>query len=204
MPTSTALLPPAAPSPIGDRLARGLTDEQLLVLVRTGSASAYSELYRRHATEVRRFARTLVPASDVDDIVSDAFMRTLQAISRGHGPVDSPIRYLMVTVRNVSLTLHAARARDLAATLADKPERTARAADASETDERMIAAFGSLHPRWRQVLWWIDVEGFTAAEVAAEVDTSPNAVSALVYRARTALRAAYVAEGDRARARADA
>jgi hypothetical protein len=42
------------------------------------------------------------------------------------------------------------------------------------------------------VLWHLDVEGRKPHELAEVLELSPNGVSALVYRARSALREAYL------------
>jgi hypothetical protein len=54
------------------------------------------------------------------------------------------------------------------------------------------AAYESLPERWRSVLWHLEVEGHKPQELAEALDVSPNSVSALVYRARSGLRQAYL------------
>jgi len=53
-------------------------------------------------------------------------------------------------------------------------------------------AFRQLPQRWRCVLWYTEVERRAPAEVAELLDLTPNGVAALAYRAREALRQAYL------------
>ena len=59
-------------------------------------------------------------------------------------------------------------------------------------DEAAARAFHSLPERWQLVLWHVEVEGQRPAEVAPLLGVKANAVSALAYRAREGLRAAYL------------
>ena len=59
-------------------------------------------------------------------------------------------------------------------------------------DEAASRAFHSLPERWQLVLWHLEVEGQQPAEVAPLLGVKANAVSALAYRAREGLRAAYL------------
>lgn len=62
--------------------------------------------------------------------------------------------------------------------------------DSSESD--IIArAFASLPERWQAALWYVDMEDMTPAAAAVFLDISPNAVSALIRRARVGLRQSY-------------
>jgi len=54
------------------------------------------------------------------------------------------------------------------------------------------AAFESLPDRWREVLWYTEVEGMNAADVAPLLGLSPNAAAALSFRAREGLRQAWL------------
>lgn len=57
----------------------GLSDEQLVVLMRQGDGLAFETLYRRHAPFALNLAvRIQGNATDVEDVVHDAFMRAVQ------------------------------------------------------------------------------------------------------------------------------
>lgn len=176
-----------------------LDDEVLLARARARDPDAFAELYRRHEPMLRRFARSLVTASPdlAGDLVADAFANLWRLLRQGRGPSDHAIRYLMVSVRNGAVTLHrrSMRADQLVQRLGRHPEL-----DVSVIlrDDQLTSAFRGLPERWRQVLWWTEVEGLSAAEVGARTGLSADAARALAYRARRALRAAYTdADGPR-------
>ncbi len=178
-----------------------LDDAHLLLLVRAGVTAAYGALYARHAAGARRFAWRLTSSStSADDLVADAFAAVLAAIGRGHGPHDGFQAYLFTAVRR-----HAQRgwARNLPVPGGLDPTTLARRENLVESDdapdEVALAALEQLPPRWRGALRMIEIEGRPLAEVADTLGLSPNATSALAYRARRGLREVYlkaVAEAD--------
>jgi hypothetical protein len=54
------------------------------------------------------------------------------------------------------------------------------------------AALRTLKPRWREVLWYAEVEGRTPTAVGQLMNLSPHGASTLLARAREALRRAYI------------
>lgn len=171
-------------------------DQSLLDAVRAGDTDAFGELYGRHALAVRRLARALsANPADADDLVSDAFASTLHALQSGHGPHDFLRGYLLRAVRNLA----AQRARERARTVPVEDfggfEPTEEHDDpvVSQLDVELTrTAFHSLPERWQTVLWHSEVEDETPAVIAPVVGLKPNAVSALVARARTGLQRAYL------------
>lgn len=167
------------------------TDEEVLEAVRHDDPAAFAEIYLRYSAEARRFASRLVPPSDVEDVVSEAFTKVLRAISADKGPVDKALPYLMVAVRTTASTLHTRRIR------AEEMVRRSAVPQLVEPepgldDEVLALAFRSLSSRWRQVIWWSDVEGRNPHEIGELLGLSASAASALAYRARRALRLAYL------------
>jgi DNA-directed RNA polymerase specialized sigma24 family protein len=71
--------------------------------------------------------------------------------------------------------------------------------DRLDARDELMTAMSSLAPRWRHVLWLVEVEGRSMSEVGAELAIAPSAAAALAYRARKALRAAYLAGSPPAR-----
>ena len=181
------------PAGMLDRIGVDVMDDvALLLAVRAGDADASAELWHRCVGDARRFARSLVRDSDVDDVVAEAFAKMLRALKSDRGPVDHPARYLMVAVRTTAFTMTSkqARANELANRLASDDVVTDMTPDLG--DDRIMEAFATLSPRWRKVLWLAEVEGLSPLELGERLDLTPAAASALAYRARRALREAYL------------
>lgn len=172
-----------------------LDDSDLLGLVRSGDPDAYAELYARHRYIAVRLARHLGKADEADDVVSQAFANVLDLLKRGKGPDEHFRGYLLTAVRHESGRRALARKRVIVTTDEAVIDTVVQFGDGKLDDFEASAirtAFESLPERWRSVLWSLDVEGRKPLEVAEALDLAPNAVSALVYRARAALREAYL------------
>jgi len=176
----------------------GPSDAELITATRAGDTEAFGLLYQRHVGAARRLANALTrDEAEAEDLVAEAFARVLTTLRAGRGP-DLAIRpYLLTTLRNVfyDRTRHERRLEvtdDLAPH--DKGEEFDDPAVAS-LERRLVArAFATLPERWQMVLWHLEVEGESAAEVAPLLGLTPNGVAALAYRARERLRQAYLRE----------
>ncbi|MET0820298.1 MAG: RNA polymerase sigma factor [Aeromicrobium sp.] len=164
-------------------------DDELVRAVRAGDREAFGVLFARHAGVARLVASRSGPAGEVDDVVAEAFACVLGQLCSGRGPVESFRAYLLTAVRHEAAR-RAIRARrcELVADLEPPPVPPASA----EAGDRIREAYATLPERWRRTLWQLDVEGRRPCELAAELGLTANAVSALGYRARTALRSAYL------------
>jgi RNA polymerase sigma factor (sigma-70 family) len=172
-----------------------LGDVELMDLVRGGNEQAYGVLYARYSYSAYRLARHLGQREDSDDVVSEAFARLLSLLKQGKGPSSDFRAYLFTTIRHESASRTKFRSRvtptDDTAKIDSAVEFGAGQMDHFERTT-VRAAYESLPPRWRSVLWHIEVEGKKPLEVSSELELSANSISALVYRARAALREAYV------------
>lgn len=172
-------------------------DAELISAVRGGDTDAYGLLFERHVGAARRLARQLVSAGDVEDLVSEAFVKVLQVLQRGGGPDVAFRAYLLTAVRRLRVDRLRATSRlhttdDMEMFDPGVPFRdTAVEGFESATAAR---AFASLPERWQLVLWHTEVEGQKPADVAVLLGMSANSVSALAYRAREGLRQAYLNE----------
>ncbi|GAA4695533.1 sigma-70 family RNA polymerase sigma factor [Nocardioides conyzicola] len=171
------------------------SDAELISAVRAGDVASYGELFARHVDAARRLGRQLVPGPDVDDLVSEAFTKVLGVLQRGGGPDLAFRAYLLTAVRRLHVDRIRSTARlhttdDLTPFDPGVPFRDT----AVEGFESAAAAraFASLPERWQLVLWHTEVEEQKPAEVAPLLGMTPNAVSALAYRAREGLRQAYL------------
>ncbi|MCU1356776.1 MAG: sigma-70 region 2 domain protein [Acidimicrobiales bacterium] len=181
----------AAPGPAAGPGQTTRTDDQLLVATRGGDPHAFAELWLRYEADARSFARSLVPTGDVDDVVNEAFAKVLNAIRRGGGPSSHPVRYIMVTVRSVAYAAGSARVRNRRLQRRLRNERQVLPGTPALPDDHLTLAFGALPKRWREVLWWTEVEGLSCNEVGERIGVSPAGAASLAYRARKALRAEY-------------
>lgn len=180
------LVTPASTRPESPELER-----ELLQRARAGDRTAFADLYRLLEPAARRSARRQVGPSDVDDVVAETFARVFRAIQHGRGPTDRLLPYLLYAVRT-NAWLHQRRRTQEVEKALRLQHPTVQAIDPTfETDDDLRAAYASLSDRHRRVLWWFEVEGWSAIDVGAELGISPNAAAAVGYRARRALRLAY-------------
>lgn len=165
-------------------------DDELVRAVRAGDTEAFGELFVRHAAVATRVAIRGGPRGDADDVVADVFAAVLVQLRAGRGPTLSFRAYVLTAVRHEAARRAVlARRCDL---IADPAQWSAAAVDDPGPDERLREAYASLPTRWRRTLWQLEVEGRTPRELAADLGLTANAVSALGYRARSALRSAYL------------
>jgi RNA polymerase sigma factor (sigma-70 family) len=179
------------------------SDAPLLAAARLGDAEAIAELYSRHRTPMTAVAtRHAFHDYSAQDLVSEAFARMLRALANGRGPTDNAMAYLAVSVRNLSArhgrrTSHrhapALASDELLQGVPDPRPGVEHGLLTEESAHRLRAALAVLPPRWRDVLLLTQVEGLGVSEAARHLGISPQACSALAYRTRRALRAAYLA-----------
>jgi RNA polymerase sigma factor (sigma-70 family) len=190
------------PDILADRADDPIGEELLLQAVRDGSTGAFGILYARYRPLAVGIARQALPSGEValaEDVVELAFIRVLTALRNGKGPTDSLRAYLTTTIRREAWRSQSRRRRQ--AEVVDRwaaGEATATPAPDLEPDKDLGShvllgeAFRGLSSRWRHVLWLTVVEGRKAAEVAPMLGVSASTASALSYRARNGLIAAYI------------
>lgn len=158
-----------------ERPVSKIDDAELLDRVRAGAIEAYGVLFERHHAAARAQARQLTTSSlEADDLVAEAFAKTLDTIRRGSGPKLSFRAYLLTALRHIAYT-EARRARRLV--LTDSVEATAIDADVpqvivqpfqdtavSRLERALVSlAFARLPLRWQEVLWRTEIHELTAA-----------------------------------------
>ncbi len=171
-----------------------MSDAELIVASRHGNSDAYAELYRRHRDSALAGARALTRSrSDADDVVSDAFAKVLRVLQGGGGPELAFRPYLLTAVRNSFYDkVRRSREQPTDDVQLEGAAEVVLPTDNSDDTSFAAAAFATLPERWQQVLWYTEVEGKSAAEIAPILGLAPNAVAALAYRAREGLRQAYL------------
>lgn len=171
-------------------------DAALIAAVRAGDQDAFGPLYKRHGGAALRLARHL-NRSNADDLVAESFARVLAQLRAGKGPDLAFRAYLLTTLRRHHHDLYRRGRREFSTeddSLLDQPVPFIDAAELGFERTATARAFRRLPERWQTVLWHVEVDGETPAKVAPILGLKPNAVSALLVRARDALREAYLQE----------
>ncbi|MFT4158261.1 MAG: sigma-70 family RNA polymerase sigma factor [Microbacterium sp.] len=171
------------------------SDSRLLQKSRAGDRHAFSELWRRHAPVAVAYARSLGAAPpDPEDVVADSFVSILKQLREGKGPQRSFRPYLLTTVKNTWMT--DARRAHQTTTLDEATPPTSTIGtidvDAISNTSALAEAFHSLPERWQHALWLSEVEQLPPRQIAAVLHIRPNSAAALTYRARDALRKAWI------------
>jgi RNA polymerase sigma factor (sigma-70 family) len=176
-----------------DTLTGNLTD-----LVRSGELTHYGTLFTLHRAAAQRFARRYNrDQSNVNEVASRAFEKILMALINGHGPNDATFSsYLYIAIRNEAATVARRETREQALTeklAAHPPDRNGWERAASDLEDSLWSlavtrAYRRLSARHRFVLWATAIDRHSKTAVCKALDLSPNAVDALAYRARRALR----------------
>ncbi len=174
----------------------------LLERSREGDADAFAELYRRYHRLALHAASRVTTDVDPSDVAAEAFARIWSALIAGAGPRREFAAYLVKTARHFALLALRRRNReshvdhrDDLVLRTDAPGARAPAAgfaDAHAEHDLVAQAIMSLPERWRWVLWMVEVEGYSTAEIADMIGMSHNGVSALLVRARKGLRSAWL------------
>jgi RNA polymerase sigma factor (sigma-70 family) len=150
---------------------------------------AFERLYRRHATEVYRYAvGVLRNRADAEDVTQVTFMNAYRALERGDRP-RAPLNWLIAIAHNVCRQrFRAASRRPREVELDHDIAETLVTHDESPTPDDMLRALGHLAFNQRAALVMREIEGRSYAEIAEVLGISVSAVETLIFRARRALR----------------
>jgi RNA polymerase sigma-70 factor (ECF subfamily) len=175
-----------------------LDDAGLVRRTLDGDGAAFDALVRRYMRPALavawEFTTTL---EDAEDVVQDAFLRTLRALGTYDARRPFPAWFFTI-VRNVARNAAAARTvrdgrrTDLeAAEARDAPHPPAHdAAERAELLDHLERAMDGLPPMQRACFRLCGAEGFSAAEVATMLGISESTVRVHTHRARRTLRSA--------------
>lgn len=168
-------------------------DTALLERVRRGDMDAYGELVRRHMRQAFSIAYGILRhPEDAEDVVQEAFIRTLENIERIEpGRPFHPWLYRVVTNRAISVRRsRSVRAtsplrEDLLTSAAAAPDR---AAARSELRDRLLSALDTLPERQRMIVLLADVEELTSTEIGEILELPAGTVRYHLHLGRRALR----------------
>jgi len=168
------------------------SERELLSRVRNGERDAFGQVVERHLPRAMALAmRLLRHREDAEDLVQDAFLAALQHIdsfdlSRPFWP------WLSRIIVNRGLDVAASRttraAEILGEDLSDSRPSPADAAERGEIREEFRRTLAALPERRRLVLQLFEVDGFSVAEIAKLLDSSPATIRWHLHMARRQLR----------------
>jgi DNA-directed RNA polymerase specialized sigma24 family protein len=158
-----------------------------LEAARAGNPNALADLFRDHFPAAVLVARR-EGANDPEDIAAQVMADIFDLVRAGRGPTKSFRAYVASAVKFETWRQVKADRR-----CGPLPEWLPQyVSPEPDSDPELIReAFAALPDRWRWVLQLVDIERIKPADIAARTNLSANAVSALAYRARVALRAEY-------------
>lgn len=168
-------------------------DHEVVAAVRAGDLAAFSLLWQRHHGAALTAARRTSTSVSAEDVVSEAYVKVLEIVQRGGGPRGAFRPYLYRVIRSIIID-QVGSVEEPSETLDLFPavHRDAPWEDLAFDKDAVAAAFASLQARWQEALWYSEVEDLPPREIAHLLGISANGVSALLVRARDALRSAWV------------
>jgi RNA polymerase sigma-70 factor (ECF subfamily) len=174
-----------------DRAAERPEEERWLDGLLRGDAAAFDAVFTAYRGRVFGYLARMTGRRDLaEDLTQEVFLR-LARTARGLRP-DTRLRAWLFTVAHNVMISHA-RAQQvtfaLAAELAQRPPAPGptpfEAVAQSATQARIERALGQLPVGYREVLLLIAIEGLSAADAAAALGLTPEAVRQRLSRART-------------------
>jgi RNA polymerase sigma-70 factor (ECF subfamily) len=182
----------AQPGP--DRNADAQIEKELLARVREGDRQAFGALVERHLPRALNLAfRVLHHREDAEDLVQDAFLSALDHIE-AFDPERPFWPWFSRIIVNRGLDLAAARSVRVTEALPDDirdPQWSpAEAAERSEILTRFRHELALLPPRRQLVVRLFELDGYSIAEIAELLESSPATIRWHVHIARQQLRKA--------------
>jgi len=165
-------------------------DASLVLAAREGDRTAFGGLYARYARMVHGILLARVPASDVDDLVQDVFLRALPRLrdlrdAAKFGP------WLAAITRNRANDYHR-QTRAVAAvteSLSGDEDEVPASSTVPDAEAAVILAFvRGLPETYRETLILRLVEGMTGPEIAVRTGLTPGSVRVNLHRGMLQLR----------------
>jgi len=167
-------------------------ERELLTRVQNGEREAFGQVVERHLPRAMALAmRLLRHREDAEDLVQDAFLAALQHIdsfdqSRPFWP------WLSRIIVNRGLDVAASRsvrmAEALGDDLSDSSPSPADVAERGEIRDEFRRTLTALPERRRLVVQLFEIDGFSVAEIAKLLDSSPATLRWHLHMARRQLR----------------
>lgn len=165
--------------------------ERRVDAVPSAAVSDIEARWREYHTAATGYARRLVGPSDAEDVAAEAMARLLSRVAKDTTRIENTKAYLFTAVRNVASD-HLKGRREYPSAEMERFDRPVDDASIREESQLLEQAVSALPASWRHALVAVEVQRLSNQEVALLLDSNPNAVAALTYRAREALRKAYL------------
>src|SRR4051794_35615816 len=179
---------------VSTTLLRTQTDQRLLELVQAGHEAAFTAIVERYRPQLHRYARRMLPEGRCEDAVQQALMQAWRALQDGK-EVRQLRPWLYAIVHNASvnqLRQGVFDYRELLDTV-EGPDDPSADAELRAVMRQTLSAVAALPARQRDALLAVVVEGRPQAQVAADMGLTENGLRQLLFRARSAVRAAATA-----------
>jgi RNA polymerase sigma-70 factor (ECF subfamily) len=168
-------------------------DIELWLAYRDGDASAFTELYRRHAPAVLRYAWSMLrDQAAAEEVLQETFLTAWDRRRSSRTIDDSLLPWILVVCRNHSRNALRRVAKHRSIALHSLPEQSGAATAQHPAGELDWIAdeLARLSPQDQQLCQLCLVEGYTYSEAARILDTTQAAVGKRLQRARARLAAA--------------
>ena len=159
---------------------------------RSEEGARTAALYRAHGAELLRFAwHRLGRLEDAEDAVQATFLSAHRVLAEGE-QIREPRAWLFRILRNECLTRIAVTKRrgshePLEEWHADPRASVAEASESRDEFDVAVALLGTLPTQQREALVLREWLGLSAIETASVLESTPQGIDALVYRARKSL-----------------
>jgi len=181
------------PSAVDARTAVGLEEDSALAeACRTGSLSAYEQLYQKHGARLKSIALNLLGnVHDAEDAVQEAFLKVHRGIRsfKGQSAFSTWIYRILL---NSCYDLRRKKQRRQETPEQDLEPQGTFEAPAAATDHplrlALEACVARLSPHYRNVFLLFEVEGFSHSEIAAMLGISEASSKNMLYQAKRKLR----------------
>jgi RNA polymerase sigma factor (sigma-70 family) len=156
---------------------------------------AFEVFYRKHVAEVYQYAlAVLTNPADAEDVTQQTFLNAYRAFQKGERP-HTPHNWLIKIAHNVCRMRWRQSSRRPQEVPLENAAEPAALDDEKPSLDEVLAALARLPLNQRAAIVMREVEGRTYSEIADVLETSVPAVEALLFRARTNLRARRKALG---------
>ena len=152
------------------------------------ASRAVDDLYRRHGSEVYRYAfAVLGNHADAEDVTQTTFLNAYRALEQGVRP-RKPSNWLLTIASNaIKQRFRQEQARPRQVELDDRTARAEIDEPEGPTVGELLAALSKIPPQQRQAIVLREFEGRSYAEIAAILDVTTSALETLLFRARRSL-----------------